>query len=372
MRKLVKGTRVIVGMSGGLVSSVVAGLLKKQGCEVIGVTLTLNNLEQMPKRCKDTASCFIEGQEHAATIARDLQIAHHYIDISRYFDYAIVEPFFHQSFLGHLDYPCLRCTGIFKPQHLFQKAKELNVEWVATGHFAKITYDKQLRRFLLCKAQDEQYDQSKFLFGLKQEQIAKLLLPVGSLNMKEIVDIALRFEFKMKERPLSQQPCFFKGLSKADFIKSKVPPDLQKPGWILDRYNHMLGQHIGLEQYEIGQSQDISGIKVTSGAWTVVRLDPLNYAIYVEEQKKTMTSEIIVGSVNWISEPNLHQNKKCKIHFLTNTEAKDVIVQPLLDCEARVHFSETISLMAPGQPVAFFQDYILIGGGFVKECICAT
>lgn len=355
-----KNKKVIVAMSGGLDSSVAAALLKKEGFNVVGVFMKFwspkeNGILGTSNRC-----CSPEAEIRARKIAKILKIPFYVFDVSKEFKRKIVDYFL----LGHKEAitpnPCVICNKEIKFGILLQKALNLNFDHVATGHYAKIK--KNGSKFSLLRAKDKEKDQSYFLWMLSQNQLKRILFPIGNYKRCEVEEMAKKFKlFPVLGIKKSVEICFVNTNIK-DFLKKYLK---EKRGKIMDKEGKILGEHKGIWFYTIGQRR---GLNLAGGPWWVLSKDKEKNALIVTKNEKDLLKKnLICQNVNWISgeEPKLPQKVKAKIRYQQNlTEAK--IEKKLEDGCCLVSFKSPQRAITPGQSVVFYKGEEVLGGGIIS------
>lgn len=360
--------KVIVGMSGGVDSSVTAYLLKQQGYEVEGVSFILyearNNTGQ-------TACCSIEARDSAADTAAALGIKHRSIDVRAAFIDAVVDPFVEAYKNGMTPNPCILCNARIKFPYLINAADEMNVEYIATGHYARIeackmagvrSEEKEYQIKCLKKGTDRKKDQSYVLYVLSREQLDRLLLPLGDLTKDEVRQTARSLNLPAADRPESQEICFVEDNNYSDFIK-KLAPETIKPGPIISTDGKSIGTHKGISSYTIGQRK---GLNVPSlQPHFVLRIDPLNNSIHVGRREEAMSQRIHVRQMNWLLRPE-SSSFSASVKVRSMMEARNVSIQAGEDA-ADVVFDEPQWAPAPGQSAVFYDGDVVIGGGIISR-----
>lgn len=359
--------KVAVAMSGGVDSSVAAALLKKQGYEVIGLTMKLFSLP--PEVCLDEelrSCCGFKAVEDAHRVCLDLGIPHYEIDLREDFEKKVIEDFCQEYLRGRTPNPCIRCNEYIKFKVLWERAKALDVDFLATGHHARIEFNETRGRFLLKKGRDKAKDQSYFLYVLTQEQLKRTLFPVGEFTKGQIRRFARKFGLHTADRAESQEICFVLNGDYVSFVKARKPEAFQ-PGPILDQSGRQLGEHHGIAHFTIGQRR---GMRL---AWKkplyVIAIDAERNAIIVGEEKDLLKKKLLALKVNLIAleELSLPIEVMAKIRY-KHEEAK-AIVYPVEKEMVVVEFKEPQRAITPGQSVVFYQGDIVVGGGIIHQVI---
>ncbi|MBN1160451.1 MAG: tRNA 2-thiouridine(34) synthase MnmA [Dehalococcoidales bacterium] len=343
--------KIAVAMSGGIDSSVAAALLKQEGHEVFGVTMKLTD--------NDNNQNAIESARRAAT---KLEIPHHAIDLRDIFERVIIADFCREYSLGNTPNPCILCNRYIKFGVLWEKARELGAELLATGHYARTERDKTSGRYLLKKGKDRQKDQSYFLYRLTQEQLAHTLFPIGNLTKETVKRVAAELKLPAVKRPESQEICFIPGADYINFLKdhaTTMPP----AGPILDTEGNVLGQHEGIAFYTMGQRK---GLGITSAKpLYVIDIEPAKNAVIVGSKEQAYADVLIADSLNWTggTMPEKPTQLKASIRY-RHTEA-GAEVSPRGEDSVYAKFTEPQMAVTPGQSVVFYDMDTVIGGGTI-------
>ncbi|MDD4382290.1 MAG: tRNA 2-thiouridine(34) synthase MnmA [Candidatus Dojkabacteria bacterium] len=337
-----KRNKVLVGMSGGVDSSVCAYILQKQGYEVTGLTLNVLG-------CKDS-NC-----DDAKKICDRLGIKHVVLNLKEEFDEKIIKYFVDEYIKGRTPNPCVMCNREFKFEKMLQKADELGIKYVATGHYVKI---KNINgRHILQKAKDGKKDQSYVLYRLSQEQLSRCIFPLGNYTKKEIRDIAKELGFENANKSDSQDICFVEDGNYSSLIH---PKDNIK-GDIVDVDGNVIGEHNGIYNYTIGQRK---GIKISSNKpLYVVGIDKEKNRVIVGDKDKLFSKSLVAKDINWIDIPKNRMLVTARIRYHSK-EALAIIEQK--DDSVLVKFFRSQRAITPGQSVVFYKGKNLLGGGVIQ------
>ncbi|MFZ6016861.1 MAG: tRNA 2-thiouridine(34) synthase MnmA [Nitrospirota bacterium] len=342
-------SKVIVGMSGGVDSSVTAYLLKEQGYDVEGLSFIL---WEARGRTDFKTCCSLQAVEEAANTAKYIGVPHSSIDVRDDFIEKVIEPFVDAYTKGITPNPCILCNRFIKFPFLMKEAEKRGAEYIATGHYAKV------EKKLLKKGVDPKKDQSYVLYVLRQEEIERLILPLGYYRKDEVRKIAKELNLPAAKRPESQEICFIEDRNYFKFIEM-LSPIAGKPGPIIDITGRVIGIHTGIYGYTIGQRKGL-GISSSEPLY-VVKIDALKNAIYVGSQEAAKKKEFFVEDLNWINTPHTHFRATVKVRSMMKDEPATIFLGETV----RVVFDKPQWAPAPGQSAVFYDGDIVIGGGVI-------
>ncbi|WP_404401845.1 tRNA 2-thiouridine(34) synthase MnmA [Pelagibacterium halotolerans] len=366
-------TRVVVAMSGGVDSSVVAGLLARQGYEVIGVTLQLYDHGEATFR---KGSCCAGQDIHdARRVSAALGIPHYVLDYEERFKKAVIDPFAESYAKGETPIPCVSCNQTVKFEDLMTVAKDLGADCLATGHYVRSDVIDGKRG--LFRPLDADKDQTYFLFATTPEQLDYLRFPLGGMTKDETRALAREMGLTIADKHDSQDICFVPQGSYSDVIR-KLMPEAEVPGDIVDRDGNVLGQHKGIIHYTVGQRR---GLGIASGEpLYVVKLDPRNQQVVVGPKSALTTHTVRLRDVNWLGPRPLVEmasgNGMALEAKVRSTRAPQESVIHVRDGEVYVTLVAGESGVAPGQACVLYTDdgadAQVLGGGFIAEAVPAT
>ena len=346
-------SRVIVGMSGGVDSSVAAALLKEQGYEVVGLTIRVK-----PAEGSD------DDVRVAQAVAQKLGIAHHTVDCRKLFDREVVDHFCAEYGRGRTPNPCVRCNKHVKFAVLFDTAHELDAEFIATGHYARIEKDIRSKKYHLKKGRDRGKDQSYFLYFLKQEIMERILLPLGGMKKEDTRILARAFGLASADREESRDVCFVADGDYRGFVGERMPR-AGEPGPILDMDGNLLGQHRGILSYTIGQRRGM-GISAAEPLY-VTGIDVKRNAIIVGNKSDVYGDELVASNLNWIEFDSLEQPIELKAKIRYRHREGEAVVTPMSGGEVNVKFAQPQIAITPGQAVVFYRGATVVGGGTIEK-----
>ena len=351
-----KDKTVLVAMSGGIDSSVAAYLLKKQGYQVTGVTMSFN-VAGSDLHHEDLLS----SHNDARKVCNILHIPHRILDLTAEFEQEVVNPFIREYLYGRTPNPCIICNRLIKFGRLFDYAVQEGFDFFATGHYARI--EKIKNQYVLRKPRDRSKDQTYFLYNLRRETLEKILFPLADLTKEEARAIVRELDLPIGEKPESQDICFLPQGGYQDFIRNRT--HLDQPGPIVDRQRKELGKHRGVYYYTVGQRKGL-GISAPSALY-VISIEPDRNTIVVGEKKDLYTRALIAHKLNFLIDNIVdhtmfaqtryaHRESPCQIKLLNDT--------------MRVIFHQKQENMTPGQSVVLYTaEGIVAGGGIIKEVI---
>jgi tRNA-uridine 2-sulfurtransferase len=354
-------TRVVVGMSGGVDSSAAAAVLLEQGYDVVGVTLKL-----WPQDCLSRAEdkcCGPQAVADARGVCDRLGIPFYLVDEAEEFRLRVVEPFAHEYRTGRTPNPCVLCNEHLKFGTLLRRARQLGADYVATGHYARLTRTPEGRTLLL-RGRDPSKDQSYFLFTLGQRQLSRMLFPLGDLSKVETRSLAAGAQLKTAAKEESMEICFVPDNDYGEFLRKS---GLVQPhrGEIVDRGGRVLGHHDGIEFFTIGQRR---GLAVSAAnPLYVLELDPERNRVVVGAAEELQCDEFLVTRTNWIpwDTPPAPLTVTAQIRYQhRGTPAR---VTPLSGNRARVHLDQAQRAVTPGQACVFFEGDRVLGGGWIQS-----
>ncbi|TQS72723.1 tRNA 2-thiouridine(34) synthase MnmA [Rhodobacteraceae bacterium] len=357
-------TRVVVAMSGGVDSSVVAAELAEQGYDVVGVTLQL--YDHGAALAKKGACCAGRDIHDARRVAETMGFPHYVLDYENIFQEAVIDEFADAYLGGATPVPCIRCNERVKFKDLLETAKDLDADCMATGHYIQRKEGQHGPE--LHSAADANRDQSYFLFSTKPDQLNYLRFPLGHLHSKaETRALAAKHGLPVADKPDSQDICFVPNGDYASVIE-KLRPGAADPGEIVDLQGNVLGTHKGVIHYTIGQRRGL-GIGGRSDPLYVVKLDPDMHRVIVGPKEALATRTIPVREINWLGDTPFTSQKEwhLSVKVRSTRPPREAIIRPLSETEAEVELIVPEEGVAPGQACVFYapEDSRIFGGGWI-------
>jgi tRNA-uridine 2-sulfurtransferase len=351
--------RVLLGMSGGVDSSVAGYLLREQGYDVIGVTMKV-----WPQDCisrTEDKCCGPQAVADARAVAYSLGIPHYVVDEGDQFERTVIDYFTSEYQSGRTPNPCVMCNEKLKFGNLWGKAEALGCDYMATGHYAIIEHQED--RAVLRKGADPRKDQSYFLFSLRQPQLRRALTPLGAMRKPEIRKIAHSLGLKVADKIDSQEICFVPGNDYKAFLRSHLGENEFHRGEIYDADGNFVGEHDGIELFTIGQRKGLPG--GSARPRYVVDLDAETNRVIVGDAGDLVCDEFEIDRTNWIARdiPNEDVNVTVKIRY--SHPGTPATVTPLEDHRAWIRLHEPQRAVTPGQAAVIYNGDVVVGGGWI-------
>jgi len=354
--------RIVVAMSGGVDSSVAAGLLKEQGHDVIGMTMQIWDYSKFtaPEGKNFGSCCSLDDVYDARRVAEQLDIPFYVINFEEAFQQAVIEQFCDDYFSGLTPNPCVLCNQVLKFERLLHKAREMEADCLVTGHYAQILPGPD--RLELHKGLDPGKDQSYFLFTLTPEQMQMVRFPLGGMTKAEVRAHAVRLGLKVAEKAESQDICFVPDGDYVRFLEEERGAG-QRNGEIVHVSGQVLGQHQGTYRYTVGQRKGL-GLSWPEPLY-VVGIDAARRQVVVGEKSKLARGGCQLQDLNWlVPEPQVPLETACRIRY--RHQEVPATVTPLADSTSEVEFVTPQLGVTPGQAAVFYAGTRVLGGGWIK------
>ena len=357
--------RIVVGMSGGVDSSVAAALLVEQGFDVVGITMRVAPAPAGAEPVSRFGSCCgTEATEDARRVARSLGIRHYLLNMEDEFEQKVIGRFVAAYGAGRTPVPCVACNSELKFGSLLGRARAWDALAVATGHYARLGRDPVTGRQLLLRAMDARKDQTDFLWPLSQAQLAAARFPVGALTKDEVRAHARRLGLVTADKPESQEICFVPDDDYRGFLRRRAP-EMFRPGAIVDRRGSVVGTHAGIAAYTVGQRRGLG--LATGRPLYVVDLDAEHNTVRVGEARDLDSDRVVAEAVNFIAcePPRTPLRVEAKIRHSHRPAAATVCA--LEGNRAQVVFDTPQRAASPGQSVVFYDGDVVVGGGVIAH-----
>ncbi len=354
--------KVVVGMSGGVDSSVAAYLLKEQGYDVIGVTMQIWQEESWEDISDNGGCCGLSAVDDARRVANSIGIPHYVMNFRRDFENSVIKYFVNEYKEGKTPNPCIACNRYVKWEALLSRAKQIGADYIATGHYARIGRYPVTGRYSICASATAAKDQTYALFNLTQEQLASTLMPVGDYTKDRIREIAGSIDLRVSSKPDSQDICFVPDGDYASFIESYDGTKFPE-GDFVDMDGNILGRHKGIIHYTVGQRK---GLGLALGRHVYVHhIDVMNNRVVLCDNDELFSREVLAGNVNFMAVEGLsgEVRAQAKIRYAHKKAACTVSYKNgILKCV----FDEPQRASTPGQFLVVYDgDYILCGGTII-------
>jgi tRNA-uridine 2-sulfurtransferase len=372
VRSDVQAGQVAVAMSGGVDSSTVAALLQEQGRPVIGLTMQLWNQRRLPELQGDGPAqhrcCSLDDVYDAKRVAQHLEFPHYVVNFEQQFEERVVRPFVEQYLSGRTPIACTNCNTDVKFEPLLRMARQIGAERLATGHYARIRKNEQTGRWELLRARDDGKDQSYFLWGLTQEQLARSEFPLGELTKDEVRAAARRTNLPVADKPESMELCFVPSGNYVQFIEAysreRGAPLSNRGGEIVDEEGTVIGTHQGVHQFTIGQRK---GLGFAAGKpLYVLAIDRENNRVVVGDDESLRTATCEVDNVNWIAHEAPSEPVRAAVKIRHKHVPAEATITPLDATTARITFDAPQRAITSGQGAVFYDGDRVLGGGWIR------
>ncbi|CCQ91052.1 tRNA-specific 2-thiouridylase mnmA [Nitrospina gracilis 3/211] len=353
--------KVVVAMSGGVDSSVAAALLKEQGFDLVGISLQLWNYSWDTDNRFGTC-CSLDDLGDARRVAERVGIPFYILNLEKEFREGVVDYFVDEYLKGRTPIPCTACNKKLKFDELMHKAEVYGYDYIATGHYASVMKDSS-GRYTVRRGRDASKDQSYFLFNLSQEQLSRLVFPLGDMEKKEVRGLAEKYRLNVAGKAESHEICFIPDNDYAKFIEGEVDAALFRPGNIVTADGDVLGTHKGYPAYTIGQRKGLN-LGGLPEPYYVTAIDTVNNEVVVGPKNDLFREEFTVSDVTWQLDHCEAFEAEVQIRYRHQPVA--CVVTPLPGERARIQLEHPQPAITPGQSAVFYTDDCIVGGGWIE------
>ncbi len=363
---------VAVAMSGGVDSSAVAGMLHRQGVPVIGLTMQLWNQRRLPELTNESSTgrcCSLDDVYDARRVAEQLGIPYYVVNLEERFEREVVRPFIDEYLAGRTPIPCTLCNNFIKFDQFLEMAASLGAERIATGHYARLRFDEGTARHLLYRAVDETRDQTYFLWGLTQAQLARTLFPLGEYRKARVREMAGEMGLAVAAKGDSQEICFVPNGDYAAFIdgyfREQGIERERTRGEIVTTDGRTLAEHDGVHHFTVGQRR---GLNIAVGEpLYVIATDAATGRVTVGRNDELLRASAAVAEANWIAFESLREPLRAEVKIRNKHAAAPATILPGSEAgRVEVRFDAPQRAVTPGQAAVFYQGDLVLGGGWIE------
>lgn len=355
--------KVVVGMSGGVDSSVAAALLKEQGYDVIGVTMQIWQEEQPEEAEENGGCCGLSAVEDARRVAQMLDIPHYVMNFKKEFKETVIDYFTEEYLAGRTPNPCNACNRYIKWEALLNRSMEIGADYIATGHYARINRLPN-GRYAIRNSVTAKKDQTYALYNLTQDQLMHTLMPIGEYTKEEIRDLAEKYKLPVAKKPDSQDICFVPDGDYAAFLQKQAPERMQGIGNFVDEAGRILGQHKGIIHYTVGQRKGL-GLSLGKPVFVSEIRPESNEVVIAEDEAAIFKDTLYCNRLNFMGLEDIKEPVRLRAKVRYAHPGEWCVLERIEADKLQCRFEKPVRAITPGQAVVFYDGEYVMGGGTI-------
>ena len=354
--------KVMLGMSGGVDSSAAAAILLEHGYDVVGVTMQIWPDMSEERQQVEGGCCSLSAVDDARRVADKLGTLYYVLNFKDVFQQKVIDYFNHEYLKGRTPNPCIACNRFVKFEAMLKKAVSMGMDFIATGHYARIGIDEASGRYLLKKSAAEAKDQTYALYTMTQEQLSRTLFPIGDLTKDRVRELARKLGLPVASKPDSQEICFVEHNDYGRYIRENTDANI-KPGYFIDHDGNRLGIHKGIIHYTVGQRK---GLGITFGKpMFVVAIRPQDNTVVLGDEDEVFSKSLTASDLNYISIADLREEMRVTAKIRYSAREAAAVISPLPKGRVGLLFDEPQRAITPGQSAVFYNGDVIVGGGVI-------